>query len=136
MDARSFTLTIDGEVDNPVILRYDHVLELPAVERTVRIICAGGSYTNTVMKGVPVARLFDLAQVRGAACRAVFHCDDGHRETIPLVELLQQEAFLAYAASGEDMDELGCPLRLAVPGKYGHKWAKWVRRVQLIADER
>ena len=26
--------------------------------------------------------------------------------------------------------------RLAVPGKYGHKWAKWVRRVQLIADER
>jgi DMSO/TMAO reductase YedYZ molybdopterin-dependent catalytic subunit len=34
------------------------------------------------------------------------------------------------------VDELGCPLRLAVPGKYGHKWAKWVRRVQLIADER
>ena len=29
-----------------------------------------------------------------------------------------------------------CLLRLAVPGKYGHKWARWFRRVQLIADER
>ena len=135
MDVHSFTLTIDGEVDNPVTLRYDDVLELPAVERTVRI-CAGGTYANTVMKGVAIARLFDLAQVRGAACLAVFHYDDGHRETVPLVELLQQEAFLAYAASGEDVDELGCLLRLAVPGKYGHKWAKWVRRVHLIADER
>ncbi len=136
MDVHSFTLTIDGEVDNPVTLRYDQVLELPAVERTVRIICAGGTYANTVMKGVSMARLFDLAKVRGAACLAVFHCEDGHRETIPLVELLQQEAFLAYTASGEDADELGCLLRLAVPGKYGHKWAKWVRRVQLIADDR
>ncbi len=136
VDVHSFTLTIDGEVDHPVVLRYDQVLELPAVDRTVRMDCVGGFRNNIVMKGVTLAHLFCLSQARGSACRAVFHCADGYSESIPLVELLQHEAFLAYSVNGEHVAKLGYPLRLAVPGKYGYKWAKWVRRVQLVADER
>ncbi len=53
MDVHSFTLTIDGAVGRPLVLRYDQLLELPAVERTVRIICAGGSYTNGTVTAPP-----------------------------------------------------------------------------------
>jgi hypothetical protein len=28
------------------------------------------------------------------------------------------------------------PLRLAIPGKYGYQWAKWVVRIELVADDR
>jgi len=27
-------------------------------------------------------------------------------------------------------------LRLAIPGKYGYQWAKWVVRIELVADAR
>lgn len=136
VDVHSFTLTIDGQVDRPMVLRYDELLELPAVERAVRMDCVGGFRNNTVMKGVALAHLLDLAQVRGTACRTAFHCADGYHESIPLEELLQHEAFLAYSVNGERVDKLGYPLRLAIPGKYGYKWAKWVHRVELVADER
>ena len=130
------TLTIDGEVGNPVELRYDVLLELPAVEREVRMDCVGGFRNNTVMKGVPMAHLFDLVEVRRSARRAVFHCADGYFESIPLLELLQHEAFLAYSVNGEHVARLGHPLRLAIPGKYGYKWPKWVERIELVGNER
>lgn len=136
MDAHSGTLTIDGEVERPVELCYDRLLELPATERTVRMDCVGGFRNNTVMKGVPVAHLFDLAEVRRSARRAVFHCADGYSESIPVPDLIQQEAFLAYSVNGEGVDKLGHPLRLAIPGKYGYKWAKWVERIELVGSER
>ena len=136
IDVHSFTLTIDGAVGRPLVLRYDQLLELPTVEREVRMDCVGGFRNNTVMKGVPLSHLIDLTEVQDTARRAVFHCADGHRETIPLVELLQQEAFLAYSVNGAHVNKLGYPLRLAIPGKYGYKWAKWVQRLEFVADER
>ena len=136
VDAHSATLTIDGEVERPMELRYDELLGLPAVERTVRMDCVSRFRNNTVMKGVSVAHLFDLAEVRRSARRAVFHCADGYIESIPVPDLIQYDAFLAYSVNGEGVDRLGHPLRLAIPGKYGYKWAKWVKRVELVDDDR
>ena len=34
------------------------------------------------------------------------------------------------------MARLGYPLRLAIPGKYGYKWPKWIERVELTGTER
>ncbi len=31
---------------------------------------------------------------------------------------------------------MGYPLRLAFPGKYGYKWAKWVTDIELVEDSR
>lgn len=136
LDVDTYTLTIDGEVDRPLVLRHDELLAMPAKEQTVRIACAGGTNESTVMKGVTLARLFALARVRSAACRAVFHCADGYNESIPLVEVFHCEAFLGYPADEECADSRGQPLRLVLPGKFGYKWAKTVQRIELVADER
>jgi len=133
---QSFTLTIEGEADRPVVLRYDELLELPAVERTVRMDDIEGFPDNTVVKGVTLAHLFALARVRGTARLAIFSCTDGHEESIPLIELIQNEAFLVYSVNGVHVDKLGYPLRLYIPGKYACKWAKWVERVELVGDQR
>lgn len=135
VDVRSFTLTIDGAVGHPLVLRYDQLLELPAVEREVRMDCVGGFRNNTVMKGVPLTHLLDLAEVQDTARRAVFHCADGYRESIPIVEL-KHEAFLVYSVNGAHVEKLGYPLRLAIPGKYGYKWAKWVQRIEIVTHDR
>ena len=132
MDEEARTLTIRGEVDRPIVLRYEELLALPAIERRVPITCAGGGVSDTVMTGVPLTQVFDLAMVRETARLAVFACSDGHEETIPLAELIQQEAFLAYRVEGEEVEEAGPHLRLSIPGKLGSKWAKWVHRIELV----
>ncbi len=136
VDRHTSTLIIDGEVDCVLELRYDLLLELPAVERTVRMDCVGGFRNNTVMKGVSIAYLFGLAEVRDIARRAVFYCADGYFDSIPVVELIEHEAFIAYSVNGERVARLGYPLRLAIPGKYGYKWPKWIERVELVDSDR
>ena len=136
LDMQSFTLTIEGEADRPVVLRYEELLELPAVERTVPMSCVGGSREDAVVKGVTVAHLFALARVRDTARLAIFSCADGHEESVPLIELVQNEAFLVYSVAGERVDRLGYPLRLCIPGKYACHWAKGVERVELVGEQR
>lgn len=136
VDVHSTTLIIDGEVEHSLDLRFDQLLELPAVERTVRMDCVGGFRNNTKMKGVSIAHLFDLAKVRTTAQRAIFYCSDGYYSSIPVADLIQHEAFLAYSVNGEHVPKLGYPLRLAIPGKYGYKWPKWIERVELTDSER
>ncbi len=136
LDIESFTLTIEGEADRPVVLRYEELLELPAVERTVPMSCMGGSREDAVVKGVTVARLFALARVRDTARLAIFSCADGHEESVPLIDLLQNEAFLVYAVSGEQVDKPEYPLRLCIPGKFACHWAKGVERLELVGEQR
>jgi DMSO/TMAO reductase YedYZ molybdopterin-dependent catalytic subunit len=136
LDTQSFTLKIEGEADRPVVLRYEELLELPAVERTVPMSCVGGSREDAVVKGVTVAHLFALARVRDTARLAIFSCADGHEEAVPLIDLIQREAFLVYAVDEEHVNKPEHPVRLCIPGKYACHWAKGVERVELVAEQR
>ncbi len=131
---QSFTLTIEGEADRPVVLRYDDLLALPAVERTVPMSCSGGTREDAVVKGVTVAHLLALARVRDTARLAIFSCADGHEESVPLIDLLRNEAFLVYSVDKEHVDKPEYPVRLCVPGKFACHWAKGVERVELVAE--
>ena len=131
MTPEADTLTIEGEVDRPVVVRFDELRRLPAVERRVQMCCTSGEVREVVMRGVALSDVFGLARVRGGARLAVFTCSDGHEERVPLAELIQQDAFLAYQVSGEE-EEAGPLLRLSVPGKVASKWAKSVHRIELL----
>ncbi len=134
MGQSSYVLRIDGEVDRPLALTLEEILSLPFVERSVRLDCAGGPRDDTVMRGPTLEHLLAMAQARDGACLAAFHCADGLTETIPLVDLIQCQAFLVYLADGEPAGEADRPVRLAIPGKFGHLWAKWVCRIELLSE--
>ena len=128
-----YTLTIDGKVSNPLTLSLEELQSFDAIEREVALDCVGGIRNNCVMSGVSFARLLDLSQVDPAASTAVFHCADGpYFTTHPIDDLVSTEAFMAYSVNGLSSPEHGYPLRLAAPGKYGYKWAKWVVRIELV----
>ena len=132
VDAAAYTLTVDGTVGRPLRLSLDELKALPQVERPVTLDCVGGSRNNFVMTGVSFATLIERAQPGPDAQIAVFHCADGYFTSYPVEDLVHAEAFMAYAVNGEEMSVHGYPLRLALPGRYGYKWAKWVVRVELV----
>lgn len=134
MAERPYVLRVDGEVDRPLALTLDAIQALPFVEEVVHIDCAGGPRDDSVMRGPTLEHLLALAQARDNVCLAVFHCADGLSESVPLVDLIQCGAFLAYAADGQPVGEPDRPVRLAIPGKFGHLWAKWVYRIELVSE--
>jgi len=62
---------------------------------------------------------------------AVFTRSDGHQESVPLADLNQQEALLAYRLGGGEEQEQDSLPRLSIPGKVGGRWAKRVHTIEL-----
>jgi len=127
-----FTLTVDGNVNCPLRLSMDDLKNFPVVDRQVTLDCVGGPRNIMAARGVSLAAVLDRAEPMPDVATAVFHCADGYFTTHPVKDLMETEAYLAYAINGEEIPAHGYPLRLVSPGKYGYKWAKWVVRIELV----
>jgi len=136
IDIVTFRLAIEGAVERPRSFDYAELVALPSVDELVRMDCVGGFRNNMNMSGVRLDTLLDIVGLAPGAQRAVFHCADNYFESIPLADLGDHDAFLAYSVNGSAVPHLGYPLRLAIPGKYGYKWPKWVTSIEIVADDR
>jgi DMSO/TMAO reductase YedYZ molybdopterin-dependent catalytic subunit len=112
------------------------LLALPAETVTVDIHCVTKwSKLGTTWHGVSLDTL--LGNVETAADFALVHSYGGYSTNLPLEDLLDGKAWVAYRYDGEDLPpEHGGPARLLVPHLYFWKSAKWIRGIRLLlADE-
>jgi DMSO/TMAO reductase YedYZ molybdopterin-dependent catalytic subunit len=97
--------------------------------------------------GVPLAALLGQAGLKPEARYIVFHCADDlepspdgsgrYYESIGLDDALHAQTILAYAMNGETLPvPHGAPLRLRVERQLGYKMAKYVMRIEAVADLR
>ncbi len=102
------------------------LMALPAEEVTVDLHCVTGwSKLGTTWEGVTLDTLF--GDVETAADFVLVHSYGGYTTNLPLVDLLDGQAWVAFRYEGEGLDpEHGGPARLLVPHLYLWKSAKWV----------
>ena len=136
VDLDSFTLTVDGAVERPQMWDFDALAALPSEEVVVRMDCVSGFRNNTMMRGVTVASLLEVVGPLAGARRAIFSCADGYYTSSPLADLGEAGAMLVYEVNGEREASFGFPLRVALPGRYGYQWAKWVQRIEIVRHDR
>jgi DMSO/TMAO reductase YedYZ molybdopterin-dependent catalytic subunit len=131
INTASYVLTVDGEVDNPVQLRWNEVLALPCTVSVSDFHCVEGwSVLDCRWEGVRLHDLEKLVKPKATAQAATFECADNYTTSLFLSELAGDDILLAYRLNGEDLEEgLGAPLRLIVPSKYAYKSALWVTAV-------
>lgn len=127
-----FTLTVDGNVKFPLRLSLDDLKKFPVVDRQITLDCVGGLRNVIDTQGVSMADLLARAEPMPDVDTAIFHCADGYFTTHPVKDLLETEAYMAYAINSQEIPAYGYPLRLVSPRKYGYKWAKWVVRIELV----
>jgi DMSO/TMAO reductase YedYZ molybdopterin-dependent catalytic subunit len=73
-----------------------------------------------------------LADVETAAENVLISSYGGYTTNIPLADLVDGKAWIAYGYGGGDLaPEHGGPARLLVPHLYLWKSAKWVRDIEL-----
>jgi DMSO/TMAO reductase YedYZ molybdopterin-dependent catalytic subunit len=132
IDTNTYTLTIDGEVDNPKKLSWAEVSQLPKVESTSDFHCVEGwSVIDCRWEGIRFREIEKLCKPKPVAQVATFECADGYTTSLFLTALSGDDVLLAYKLNGETLEEgLGFPLRLVVPSKYAYKSALWVTHIR------
>jgi DMSO/TMAO reductase YedYZ molybdopterin-dependent catalytic subunit len=127
--------TITGEVDEPRTWTWEELQALPSEQVTKDIHCVTKwSKLDTVWTGVSLDTLLD--GIETSAEYALVHSYGGYTTNLPLEDLTDGRAWVAYAYGGEPLEpEHGGPARLLVPHLYFWKSAKWVRGIELRPDD-
>lgn len=140
IDPGKWRLSVEGLVHQPVELTWNEFEALPRVQVFADFHCVTRwSRLDNLWEGVAVSTLLGLAG--GARPEAAFVLahgyDYGWTTNLPLDQAVAEDALVAISHDGEPLTaEHGGPARLIVPRLYAWKSAKWLSRIELIAEDR
>jgi DMSO/TMAO reductase YedYZ molybdopterin-dependent catalytic subunit len=137
----NWQLQIDGLVARPQAFRMEQIMAAPQRTQITRHDCVEGWSAIGKWTGVPLKLLLDAAGLKSNARYLVFHCADmmpgetAYYESIDLIDAFHPQTILAWQLN----DRLlpvgnGAPLRLRVERQLGYKHAKYVERIEAVAD--
>ena len=137
-DETFWSLKVTGLVQSPVTLNLEEFRALPRVRVVADIHCVTSwSCYDLEWEGVPVHSLLRRARPTPEAAFVHIHADGGYTTNLPLAALMDDDVILADRLNGEPLpDRHGGPARLLVPKRYAYKSAKWVRVLELTAEDR
>jgi DMSO/TMAO reductase YedYZ molybdopterin-dependent catalytic subunit len=131
-------LTIDGAVQNPVAWDWDAFMAQP--QRTfvsdIHCVTAWSRYDNR-WEGVAASHVLQTVRPKPEARHLVLHSHDGYTTNVTLDVFSAPDVLIAHSWEGAPLDrEHGGPARLVIPGSYFWKSAKWLRRIEFLAEDR
>jgi DMSO/TMAO reductase YedYZ molybdopterin-dependent catalytic subunit len=136
----SWRLRVGGLVKQPLALSLEDLRALPSRTQITRHDCVEGWSCIGKWKGVPLARVLELAQPMDGARYLVFRCADSldpgpgrYYESIYLSEGRHPQTILAYELNDRVLDiPHGAPLRVRLERKLGYKQAKYLVGIDLV----
>ncbi|MFP5329625.1 MAG: molybdopterin-dependent oxidoreductase [Alphaproteobacteria bacterium] len=137
---QDWRLTVDGLVSRPLSLSLAAIRSMPMRTQITRHDCVEGWSAIGKWHGVPLGLVLDAAGLRPQAKYIVFHCADrfGDKpfyESIDLIDAFHPQTILAWGMNGGLLPvPNGAPLRLRVERQLGYKHAKYIDRIQAVAN--
>ena len=130
-----WAFTVRSESGEAHTWSWAELTALPTENVTVDIHCVTRwSKLETQWRGVALDTL--LEDVETAADFALVHSYGGYTTNLPLEDLLDGQAWVAFEYDGDALAaEHGGPARLLVPHLYFWKSAKWVRGLDLLLHD-
>lgn len=114
---------------------WEELMKLPSEDVSTDIHCVTRwSKLGTSWRGVSLDTLFE--EVESSRDFVMAHSFGGYTTNIPLEDLLDGQAWIAYEFDGEPLEpEHGGPARLLIPHLYFWKSAKWIRALVMQSDD-
>ena len=135
-DMDRWRLNIIGAVSQPLRLSYEELMQQPAVERKVPLICSLTFANQGRWKGVAIRPLLQRAGLSPEATHLAVEGpegDEAHRRIFTLDDVREGKLFLCYAVNGEPLPiQHGYPLRLVADDEYGDRWVKYVYKLEVL----
>jgi DMSO/TMAO reductase YedYZ molybdopterin-dependent catalytic subunit len=137
-DLATWDFQLFGEVEDELQLSWDELMGLPQKDVVVDIHCVTRwSKLDTAWRGVPLSYLLEKARVRPAGRYLMAYSDGGYTTNLPLEVVLEDDVLLAHTYDGRPLEpDHGAPLRLLVPKRYFWKSAKFLRRIEVMSEDR
>ena len=158
VNPRDWRLSVEGDgVENPLLLTYHEVWNLPSRVMTSYLECGGnhramfdlvqgraasgtqwktGGVSNGEWAGVSLREVLAMAGIRDSAVSVLLvgldteSPEEGFRRVIPVEKAMHPDTLLAYALNGEALPgDHGFPLRALVPGWVGSTSIKWLGQI-------
>jgi len=129
-----WTLTVDGEVENPVVLTWDDFMDLPQTADTSDFHCVTTwSRLDMHWKGVRLLDIAALVQPKEKATHILCYGYDDYTTNVALEEALKPDVLLAHTVDGQPLPrEHGGPVRMITPQLYAWKGSKWIRQITFL----
>ena len=124
-------------MERPSSWTWDEMHALPAstYEGPIHCVTTWSKFDMT-WTGVSLDALLAIAKPLPNAGFALARSTTGYTTNIPLEDLLDGKAWIAFEADGEPLDpEHGGPVRLLVPHLYFWKSAKWLRALTMMPTD-
>lgn len=139
LDRDTYTLTIDGLVDNTLTLTYDELLEYPQESWLMDLNCVEGWSFTAKWTGPRLNAIFEDAGMQPEAKIAIFYTvdvpDEGYT-SLRLDYIRDNNILLAFKLNDITLpNDRGFPFQVVAKEKFGYKWAKWVTRIELSSNE-
>jgi len=148
---RPWEIAIDGLVEEPMVMAIDDLLARVSLEeRLYRLRCVEAWSMTVPWSGFPLASLVALAKPLASARYLRFETFNdpsmasGQRqnwypwpyvEAVTIDEAANELAFMVTGAYGKPVaKQMGAPLRLALPWKYGFKSIKSITRISFTEE--
>lgn len=154
LDTTPWAITFDGEVEKPITIDFDDLMKKVSLEmRVVRHRCVEAWAMVVPWTGLPLSQLVKLANPTQDARYVRFETfykpneAPGQRsslfgdfpwpyvEGLTMAEAMNDLAFMVTGAYGKPLpNQMGAPIRLHCPWKYGFKSIKSVVRVSFTRE--
>ena len=141
----TWTLEVGGLVENPFTLTWDQFLALPQTDDVSDFHCV----TTWSRLRQPLARraIQDHCRAGGAPRRRRVRAVHGLRHrarlrhplhrNLPLARAVDDDVLLVHTWEGKPLPrEHGGPCRMITPKLYAWKGAKWIRKIEFLAEDR
>jgi DMSO/TMAO reductase YedYZ molybdopterin-dependent catalytic subunit len=138
VSAKEWRLTVDGLVENPVEWDWATLARQPQADFVSDIHCVTAwSRFDNRWRGVATRHLLDIVRPKPEARFVVQHSYDGYTTNVPLAYFAGADVLLAHEWEGRPITrEHGGPVRLILPKLYLWKSAKWLNRLEFVAEDR
>lgn len=148
---RPWEILIDGEVEKPMTLDIDDLLKkMPLEERLYRHRCVEAWSMTVPWSGFELSKLIELAKPTSDAKYMRFETFEDksmapgqkqfwypwpYVEGITMEEAMNEMTFMVTGAYGKPVPkQMGAPLRLALPWKYGFKHIKSIKKISFTKE--
>jgi DMSO/TMAO reductase YedYZ molybdopterin-dependent catalytic subunit len=130
-------LSIDGEVRNPLSLKFQDLMDLKQVDLTCDVHCVTGwTLLDSRWRGIHMRTIMEIVKVKKNAGFIVFEAPGDYSSSIPLSAARKDNVLLAHSFSDQNLPrEHGAPLRGLVPDRYFYKSVKWLERIRFVVED-
>ena len=133
-----WTLTLDGEVENPVTLSWEDFMSLPQTEDVSDFHCVTTwSRMDVPWVGVRLADLAALVVPKLNATHILCHGYDKYTTNLSIEEALKEDVLLVHTADNKPLErDHGGPVRMITPQLYAWKGSKWIKRIEFLTENK